>query len=96
MLFTEFNLEDAREMWEQEAREAGLEQGLEQGRAEGADQMLIQQTSKKLKKGKSPEVIADELETSVERIRDICQFVAPFAPEYSLEAIFAAMGKRLG
>ena len=58
--------------------------------------MLIQQTSKKLKKGKSPEVIADELETSVERIRDICQFVASFAPEYSLEAIFAAMGKRLG
>ena len=58
--------------------------------------MLIQQTSKKLKKGKSPEVIADELETSVERIRDICQFMAPFAPEYNLEAIFAAMGKRLG
>ena len=42
MLYAEFNLEDAREVWEEEAREDGLRQGLEQGRVEGADQMLIQ------------------------------------------------------
>jgi hypothetical protein len=91
MLYAEFNLEDAREVWEEEARGDGLKQGLEQG----ADQMLIRQVSKKLKKGKSPEVIADELETPVEKIRDICGFVAPFAPDYDLEAIFAAMRNRI-
>lgn len=49
MLFTEFNLEDAREVWEEEARD--------EGREEGAVYTLIEETIRKLKKEKSPEVI---------------------------------------
>ena len=89
MLYTEFNLEDAREVWEEEAREDGLRQG----RAEGADRILTELVIKKPRRGKSLEAIAGELETSVGKIRDIHGFVAPFAPDYDLEAIFTAMGK---
>ena len=89
MLYTEFNLEDAREVWEEEAREDGLRQG----RAEGADRILTELVIKKPRGGKSLEAIAGELETSVGKIRDIHGFVAPFAPDYDLEAIFTAMGK---
>jgi predicted transposase/invertase (TIGR01784 family) len=32
MLITEWNMEEAREVWQEEAREEGLEQGLEKGR----------------------------------------------------------------
>ena len=35
MLFTEFNLDDAKEVWEEEAREEGRIQGKAEGRAEG-------------------------------------------------------------
>lgn len=89
MLYTEFNLEDAREVWEEEAREDGLRQG----RAEGADRILTELVIKKPRGGKSLEAIAGELETSAGKIRDIHGFVAPFAPDYDLEAIFTAMGK---
>ncbi len=67
MLYTEFNLEDAREVWEEEAREDGLRQG----RAEGADRILTELVIKKPRRGKSLEAIAGELETSVGKIRDI-------------------------
>ena len=35
MLFTEFNLEDAKRVWREEAREDGLEEGRREGRREG-------------------------------------------------------------
>ncbi len=86
MLFEEFNLEEARQVWEEEARENGWEEG----RMEGADYMLIQLISKKMKKGKLPETIAQELETDVERIRKLCKAAEAFAPDYDPQAIFMA------
>ena len=35
MLFTEFDIDVAKEVWQQEAREEGLEQGLELGLTKG-------------------------------------------------------------
>lgn len=92
MLFTEFNLEDAREVWEEEAREKGREKG----REEGAVYTLIEQTIRKLKKEKSPEVIAEELETDADKIRTICRIAGTFAPDYNAEVIFKAMEKERG
>ncbi len=82
MLFGEFNLEDAREVWEEEARE------------EGGDYVLVQLVSRKLRKGKGLEDIADELETEVEKIREICKAAEPFAPDYDPDDIFAAARNR--
>ena len=35
MLLTEWNWDDAKEVWQEEAREEGLAEGREEGRAEG-------------------------------------------------------------
>lgn len=51
----------------QEAREEGLAAGREAGRSE----MLVAMIEKKLKKGKTVEMIAEELEESVEKIEKI-------------------------
>ena len=55
--------------------------------AEDADYMLIQQTIRKLGRGKIPEIIADELE----KIHDICKEAARFASDYDADAIMAVM-----
>lgn len=52
-------------------REEAYTEGLSQGREEGREYKLIEQLKKKLSKGKSPEVIADELEESVETIQKL-------------------------
>lgn len=52
-------------------REEAYTEGLSQGREEGLEYKLIEQVKKKLSKGKSPEVIADELEESAETIQRI-------------------------
>lgn len=52
----------------QEAREMGLAEGRAEGRVEGVRFQLKEQIQKKLSKGKSIEVIADELEESVELV----------------------------
>ncbi|MGL5436241.1 MAG: hypothetical protein ACRDBO_12715, partial [Lachnospiraceae bacterium] len=62
MLFTEFKMEDALEVRFEEGVEAGIEQ---------AKKDLIE---KKLAKGKSLEIIAEELEEEVEVIRTILEF----------------------
>ncbi len=47
-----------------------------EGREEGVDIHLITQIHKKLKKGKTPEVIADEVEESVDTVRDVIAAIA--------------------
>ena len=70
---------DAREAWEEE------------GRLEGAEYILIEQLSKKMKKGKRLEIIVQELETDVEKVQYICKSAEAFAPDYDPHAIFKAM-----
>lgn len=79
MLFTEFNLEDAKEVWMEEARK------------EGADRILVEQIVKKLKRGKNPGVIADELETDLDRIQSICETAESFGPDYDVKKILEVM-----
>ena len=52
-------------------RKAGLEAGRTEGIASGKKELLKQQVQKKLTKGKSLEVIADELEEDVSTIQPI-------------------------
>ena len=61
----------------------------EEGRAEGEFIKCIQITLKKIKKGKSPEEIADDLEEDLSIIQSICEAAPQY--DYDLEQIFDAL-----
>ena len=68
----------------------GMEQGIEQGVEQGRVQILAEIICSKLKKGKTPEEIADALEEPVENIQKICRIAEQYAPEYPVEEICRA------
>lgn len=73
--------------WEELAN--ARDDGLAEGRTEGRVEEIITLITKKLKKNKSVETIADELEQDVDYVRYICDIAAKFAPEYTCEKILA-------
>ena len=95
MLFTEFNLDDAKEVWEEEAREEGRIQGKAEGRAEGRaegkEEKLAEQICRKLRRQKNPETIAEELEEELPLVQDICRKAAIFAPDYDVRKVLQAL-----
>ena len=71
----------------------GMEQGIERGVGQGRVQILTEQVCRKLKKGKTPEEIADALEEPVENIQKICRIAEQYAPEYPVEKVCSALMK---
>ena len=69
----------------------GIEQGIERGVGQGSLQRLVNQVCCKLKKGKTPEEIADALEEPVENIQKICRIAEQYAPEYPVEEVCRAL-----
>mgnify|MGYP006883338651 CR=1 FL=1 len=69
---------------------AGEKRGRELGKELGMDQKLVEQSCRKLRKGKTPEIIALELEEDLERIQGICEAASGFAPEYNFDQVFEA------
>lgn len=51
MLFTQFNLEDAKEVWEEEARETGMERGLQEGLQKGLQEGVQKGLQEGMQKG---------------------------------------------
>ena len=80
-------LEKGEAIGRQKGEAIGLKKGLDQGRM----LQLIEQTCKKLKKGKSASDISDELEQSLSVIQAICKAAKPFAPEYDVHQIYAVL-----
>ena len=78
----------------EEALEEGIELGLTQGRTQGENRKLIEQVCRKLKKQKTPDIIAEELEEELEIIQCICEAAAPFAPEYECGDVYKAWENR--
>ena len=72
----------------------GMEFGLEQGLAQGQEVNLISLICKKLKKDKSTEQIAEELEEEISVIELICKVASDFAPEYDVHEIYQALQMR--
>ena len=72
---------------EQMIRKEEFEEGMEQGRV----QILAELVCSKLKKGKTPEEIADALEEPVENIQKICRIAERYAPEYPVEKVWHAL-----
>ncbi|MDD6573110.1 MAG: Rpn family recombination-promoting nuclease/putative transposase [Thermoflexaceae bacterium] len=64
-----------------------LAEAKDEGRSQGELLTLISLIVRKLKKNKSVESIADELEQDVEYVRHICEITAKFAPDYDCESI---------
>ena len=58
------------------------------GEKDGQLQNMISLIVRKLRKGKSVDQIADELEVDMATIAPICQAAEEFAPEYDEEKIF--------
>ena len=74
--------------------ERGLERGLVQGLTQGQELKLISLICKKLKKDKSIEQIAEELEEEISVIEPICKVASDFAPEYDVHEIYQALQMR--
>ncbi len=84
-------LAEAKDEGRLEGHEAGRleghEAGLLEGEKFGALHKLITLVVKKLQKGKSVDVIAEELEDDIELIKKICNVAKEFAPKYECEKI---------
>ena len=65
--------------------------GMEEGRAEGANRKLIQLICRKLRKGKTPAQIAEELEEDEIRVKVICDMAEEYAPLYDEEKVTEAV-----
>ncbi|MBQ7066705.1 MAG: hypothetical protein IJN92_07770 [Lachnospiraceae bacterium] len=94
MSIFEYDEEKHKKFLRQEGFEDGLTQGLEQGLAQGQELNLISLICKKLKKDKSIEQIAEELEEEISVIEPICKVASDFAPEYDVHEIYQALQMR--
>lgn len=65
----------------------GIAKGRVEGRTEGETRIIVNQVCTKLKKGKLPHQIADELEESLDKVTQICSIASTCAPEYDTELI---------
>lgn len=91
MLFTQFSLEDAKKIWYEEAFEDGEERGLATGLATGRSHTLIELVQRKLKKGKTVETIAEELEEPLENVERICEAVDKCGLDADSQEIYEEM-----
>lgn len=80
MLFTQFNMEDALRV--------NYEEGFEDGEEKGKELQLIRQVNRKLQKGKTPDVIAEELEAEFGQIKRICAAVEQCGSDVDPEKIY--------
>ena len=90
MCIFEYDEEETLRQLGQQSYEEGVAAGIEQGRNE----MFIRQICTKLKKGKTPETIAEELEEDLPRVKAICEAAEVFAPEYDWRSVYEEIEKQ--
>lgn len=86
VFLTEFDAKKQRELDRRDARE----EGRQEGRQESQIVLLI----KKIKKGQNLEQIADALETSPEKLKEMYDAVIAAAPEYDVKKIYQVLEKK--
>lgn len=62
-------------------------------REQGRMETIIEQTYKKMQKGKTPQIIANEVEEEKELIEKICDLIRQSTSDYDVEKIYEAMVK---
>ncbi len=77
----------------EEGIEQGIKKGIKEGHYMGREIERIHMVCKKLRKNKTPEQIAEELEEELTGIQKICQVAEQFAPNYDCEMIYQAFLK---
>ena len=81
----------------EEREERGFARGEESGEIKGEVKgricSLIEFVCRKLRKGKSAELIAQELDTDYETVKNICDAAREEAPEYDCERIYEKLSK---
>ena len=92
MCIFEYDEEETLRQLGQQSYEEGVAAGIEEGKLVGEEQRLFRQVCTKLKKGKTPEVIAEELEEDLSTIRSICEAAEEFAPEYDWKKVMEKTG----
>ena len=85
--------DDGYEAGKKEGEKTGENRGKKLGVKRGMDQKVIEQSCRKLRKGKTPEVIAMELEEGLELIQSICRTASRFAPEYDADQVYGAWSR---
>lgn len=76
---------------EEMIREEGVEQGIVQGQSEGSMLQLLRQITKKVAKGKSPEIIAAELEEDAASIAPLYDLIKK-NPDKSVKELLTLIG----
>lgn len=82
-----------REQGEKNGEKRGEKRGEERGIRWGENKKLVIQVCRKLRKGKTAEIIAEELEEPLETIESICQTAVKYAPDYDEVHVFKAWNK---
>ena len=81
-----------KSMGREEAVKHTVDTCIGEGNLVGEEQRLFRQVCTKLKKGKTQEVIAEELEENLSTIRSICEAAEEFAPEYDWKKVMEKIG----
>lgn len=89
-ILSEYDQEKILQFRYEEGKEEGKEEGRAEGKVEGEVRKLLSQICRKLKKGKSLEQIADELDEDISEIQPLYEMCLPFAPDYDAERIYEA------
>lgn len=87
----ELHIKNERKIAMEAVIEKGFAQGQEPEREQGQQKTLTELICKKMKKNKSVEVTAGELETDMDNIRNIWQIASRFAPDFDADQVFAAV-----
>ena len=91
MFLTEYNEKQTLENTYNDGVEVGKEKGIEIGKAQGIEfgerRKLIEMVYKKIKKGKTVEEIADDLEENIEVVKQICGNINAVGINKNLEVI---------
>ena len=95
MSIFEYNARLHEETLKKEGYEDGREDGRIEGRKQGEIENLLKLIQKKLQKEKTHEAIADELETDLSIVEQICEVINTAAPDSTQEDILGMMEKKI-
>ena len=82
------------ELHKKTLHDEGYEDGFDDGFDSGKCSTITEKICRKLKKNKSPEIIADELEEDLDTVKHICDVAKSYAPNYDVKKIVEQLQDR--
>lgn len=75
-------------LYHNEREKVAVARGMNLGIAQGIERKLIELVCKKMRKGKSPEIIAEELDEEPKIIQNIYERASSLAPDYNFDDVY--------